>query len=99
MAAASNAPSEPAATIVVRLAAGRAYTRYGVALPTVTPPTIVPTANPRCERNQVEIIFIAGGYTPARQNPHMKRVATASRNPSAVNSAALNNAPVTAASE
>ena len=49
-------------------APGMACTRYGVALPTVSAPTIVPTASPRRARNQVAIIFIAGGYTPARKN-------------------------------
>jgi hypothetical protein len=35
--------------------------RYGVAFPNVSAPTTVPIAMPRDERNQVAIIFIAGG--------------------------------------
>ena len=38
-----------------------ACTRYGVALPIVSAPTTVPIASPRDERNQVAIIFMAGG--------------------------------------
>jgi hypothetical protein len=40
---------------------GIALTKYGVAFPTVSAPTMTPIASPRCDRNQVEIIFIAGG--------------------------------------
>jgi hypothetical protein len=58
-------------------APGIACTRYGVALPTVSAPTTVPTASPRRARNQVAIIFIAGGYTPARHTPVTKRHASA----------------------
>ena len=47
--------------------------RYGSAFPTVSAPTTVPIARPRPERNQVDAIFIAGGYTPARKKPVRKR--------------------------
>src|SRR5689334_15482483 len=56
-------------------------------------PTIVPTAIPRRVRNQVEIIFMAGGYTPARQTPQAKRDAAALVKPPADNSSALAPAP------
>ena len=38
-----------------------AFSRYGVAFPTVSAPTTVPMASPRAERNQVATIFIPGG--------------------------------------
>jgi hypothetical protein len=66
-------------------------------LPTVNAPTIVPTASPRRDRNQVEIIFMAGGYTPARQNPQANRVESADEYPSVTSNAALLAAPRTAA--
>jgi hypothetical protein len=72
---------------------------YGMAFPTVTPPTMVPTAKPRSDLNQVEIIFIAGGYTPARQKPHMKRVAAAGMTPATLRTAPFTTAPASAASE
>src|SRR5258705_5716177 len=83
--------------IVVTPVPGNACTRYGVALPTVRAPTIVPTARPRRALNHVEIIFIAGGYTPARQNPHASRVITAGKKPPASNIDALHTAPSSAA--
>src|SRR2546425_1135725 len=56
----------------------RACARYGTAFPTVSAPTTVPIARPRPEENHVAIIFMAGGYTPARQNPVKKRETRAS---------------------
>src|SRR5438093_489138 len=64
----TGAPREPAT----------ACARYGTALPTVSAPTTVPIARPRSEENHVAIIFMAGGYTPARQNPVKKRETRAS---------------------
>ena len=50
------------ATMTARWSPGSiALSRYGVALPTVNAPTTVPMARPRAERNQVAIIFMAGG--------------------------------------
>ena len=51
-AAASTSTAPPPSTEV---------SRYGTAFPTVRAPTIVPMAKPRASRNQVAIIFIAGG--------------------------------------
>src|SRR5687768_16010437 len=73
-----------------------ARTRYGIAFPIVRAPTMVPIASPRRERNQVEIIFIAGGYTPARKTPALKRVARAVSKLGANSSAAFAIAPSTA---
>src|SRR5436190_18268901 len=89
--------TDPEITIASTPAVGNACTRYGVAFPTVSAPTIVPTARPRLALNQVAIIFIAGGYTPARQKPQANRVATATAKPEAASSAALEQAPSTAA--
>src|SRR6185503_17240572 len=61
-AAAMTALADPEITIASTPALGNACTRYGVAFPTVSAPTMVPTANPRRARNHVAIIFIAGGY-------------------------------------
>src|SRR5256714_12819743 len=83
--------------MVATPAPGNACTKYGVALPTVSAPTMVPTASPRRALNHVAIIFIAGGYTPARQNPHAKRVTIAAPKPCASRSAVVLAAPSTAA--
>src|ERR1039457_1038554 len=42
----------------------------------VSAPTTAPTARPRRARNQVAAILSAGGYTPARQTPAAKRLAS-----------------------
>src|SRR6185436_19014531 len=47
--------------------------------------------------NHVEIIFIAGGYTPARQTPQAKREMLAVAKPSTQRRAALHAAPRIAA--
>ena len=60
-AAASSAPADAVSVTGRMPAPGIACTRYGSALPTVSAPTMVPTASPRRARNQVAIIFIAGG--------------------------------------
>src|SRR5438046_8945419 len=72
---------------------GMARTRYGVAFPTVRAPTITPIANPRSVRNQVAVIFMAGGYTPARKNPVRNRRPRADGNPGAARIAAFAKAP------
>src|SRR5689334_16571531 len=96
MKAATTAATDPASTTTFTVALGNACTRYGSALPTVSAPTTVPTAKPRRDLNHVEIIFIAGGYTPARHTPHANRVSTAGRNPSTESSSALKPAPSSA---
>src|ERR687892_570381 len=48
-------------------------TRWGIAVPTVRAPTRMPSAEPRPRTNQVAMSLSAGGYTPARKNPVMKR--------------------------
>src|ERR1043165_2139361 len=53
-----------------------AFTRYGEAFPNVSAPTRTPKAVPRPRRNHVAIIFMPGGYTPARHTPTRKRNAT-----------------------
>ena len=55
-------------------ACGKTCTRYGVALPTVSAPTIVPTAKPRRARNHVAI------HT-GREAPSKRRRQTARREP------------------
>src|SRR5215467_14415242 len=55
---------------------GRAVTpetRWGVAEPTVSAPTRMPMASPRPSRNHVDMIFMAGGYAPARHTPVANR--------------------------
>src|SRR5215212_8001124 len=76
---------------------GNAWTRYGVAFPTVNAPTTVPIAKPRRDRNHVDAIFIAGGYTPASENPVRKRSRSAPANPSTTIKPAFAAAPRKAA--
>jgi hypothetical protein len=52
--------------------------RCGDAEPTVRAPMRTPIARPRSSRNHVAMIFIAGGYTPARNTP------VSARRPSAI---------------
>ncbi len=66
--------------------------RYGVAFPIVRAPTIVPMARPRPSRNQVAAIFIAGGYTPARNTPVRNRRIRPAPNPGAASSKPLASA-------
>ena len=94
--AARHAPTDALATTGVIPAPGIACTRYGTALPTVSAPTMVPTASPRRARNQVAIIFMAGGYTPASARPVMKRQSSAPDSCSDCNSMALAAAPTSA---
>src|SRR5262245_21320177 len=71
-------------------------TRCGVDEPTVRAPTRMPSASPRPSRNHVDMIFIAGGYAPARHTPVANRRISAGRRletPRA--SAALVTAPST----
>ena len=83
---------------IVAPAFGMACTKYGVALPTVSAPTTVPIASPRlAQGNHVEAIFIAGGYTPANENPVMKRIASAIANPLLAVRPAFAAAPMIAA--
>ncbi len=88
-AAPTTAAADALSTTASTEAPSSALTRYGAALPTVRAPTSVPMARPRPSRNQVETIFIAGGYTPAMKSPVANRVATAALNPGAASSAAL----------
>ncbi len=67
-AAAAKALADASSVMNVTLAPGRAVRRYGPALPTVSAPTIVPTANPRCARNHVDAIFIAGDEREQEHN-------------------------------
>ncbi len=60
---------------------------------------MVPTATPRRARNHVDAIFIAGGYTPAKQQPAAKRDSSARRYDEVLASGRLANAPNTAAHE
>ena len=71
--AATTAHADAARMTALGPAFGMACTRYGVAFPTVSAPTTVPIASPRRARNQVDAIFIAGGYTPASDSPVRKR--------------------------
>src|SRR5439155_212017 len=76
--AATSAPPDTTTTTGATREPASACARYGTALPTVSAPTTVPIARPRSEENHVAIIFMAGGYTPARQNPVKKREPRAS---------------------
>src|SRR5918994_2877790 len=58
------------------------FTRCGSAVPRVIAPTRIPSAEPRPRTNQVAISLSAGGYTPARKNPVMKRSGIAAPAPS-----------------
>src|SRR6516162_806128 len=95
--AATTAHAEAVRTTAPGPALGIAWTRYGVAFPTVSAPTTVPIARPRLERNQVAAIFIAGGYTPASAIPVANRSASAVEKPSLATTPALTVAPSTAA--
>src|SRR5688572_4529031 len=55
----------------------RPRTSHGVAEPTVSAPTRIPMARPRPSRNQVAMIFMAGGYAPAMATPVTKRSTSA----------------------
>src|SRR5262245_31182913 len=50
--------------------------RCGIAEPTVRAPTRIPIASPRPSLNHVAMIFIAGGYAPARHTPVANRSAS-----------------------
>src|SRR5215472_791462 len=51
--------------------------RYGEPEPMVSPPIRRPMASPRPSRNHVAMIFIAGGYAPARHIPVITRSTSA----------------------
>ena len=57
----SAAPADAPHTTTDTGAPPNSLKRYGVAFPTVSAPTTVPITSPRAERNQVAIIFMAGG--------------------------------------
>src|SRR5215207_1393080 len=74
-----------------------ALTRYGEAFPKVSAPTSTPKAVPRPRRNHVAIIFIPGGYTPARHTPTKKRSTTpVTKSDAKSPNAALTTAPAKA---
>src|SRR4051812_2542300 len=73
MIAPATATTDATPTFTRQFVEPTALTRYGDALPSVSAPTITPSAKPRPSRNQVAISFIPGGYTPARNAPVRNR--------------------------
>ena len=90
-AAAASEPPETVQTTARHGTSASAPTRYGIAFPIVSAPIRMPMARPRPDRNHVAAIFIAGGYTPARNTPVAKRDASAGPNPGTTVSAALDS--------
>src|SRR5262245_8834962 len=97
MMAAKTAIAEATSSVSRQGSVVRPRMRCGVAEPTVSAPTRMPSAIPRPSRNHVAMIFMAGGYAPAIAIPVTKRSTSAgTRLSTASATRALATAPSTA---
>src|SRR5262245_12222211 len=97
MMAAKTAIAEATSSVSRQGSVVRPRMRCGVAEPTVSAPTRMPSAIPRPSRNHVAMIFMAGGYAPAIARPVTKRSTSAgTRLSTASATRALAAAPSTA---